>query len=408
MFFCRPYAEAMPTDVTLSAFFAALPDPRLRRARRHCLLTLLFICLCGTLAGADGPTAIARWAKAKKEWLRLRVDLPNGLPSHDTIARVLAQLDAKAFAACFTAWTTALHHRTDGEVIALDGKTLRASLDKASGVPALHLVSAWACKSRLVLCQRKAQDHENEITAVPDLLQWLDVKGCIVTGDALLCQKQVAKQIINKGGDYVLALKDNHPHLHERTVEFFTYWRKQKWHTEERREPISHQFYQTVGKGHGRMEVRKCWLVEDAHEWLDTDKAWAGLRSAAAVECVRRETATGRETTQTRYFLTSLCGPTAAVNVLRAVRLHWGVENRLHWVLDVVFGEDRRQTRSGSGNGAQNSALLSKIALNLLRQEKAVGAGGVKAKRQLAGWDVRYMETVLTGKPYNPEEPDER
>ena len=183
----------MPPEVTLSAFFAALPDPRLRRSRRHPLLTLLFICLCATLAGADGPTAIARWANAKKDWLGVRVDLPNGLPSHDTIARVLAQLDAKAFAACFTAWTTALHQKTEGEVIALDGKTLRASLDRASGVPALHLVSAWACKSRLVLCQRKVQNHENEIAAVPELLHWLDVKGCIVTGDALLCQKQAAE-----------------------------------------------------------------------------------------------------------------------------------------------------------------------------------------------------------------------
>jgi hypothetical protein len=184
----------MPPEVSVARFFAALPDPRFRRARRHSLLTILFICLCATVAGADGPVAIARWAKAKQDWLLERVDLPLGLPSHDTIARVLSRLDSSVFHQCFVAWTRALHQHTEGDVLALDGKTIRASA--CAGLPALHLVSVWAANNRLVLAQRKVENHENEIVSVPDLLGLLDVQGTLVTGDALLCQKGVAKQIV--------------------------------------------------------------------------------------------------------------------------------------------------------------------------------------------------------------------
>jgi predicted transposase YbfD/YdcC len=375
----------------------------------------LFICLCAALAGAEGPTAIARWARAKRDWLQERVDLSSGLPSHDTIARVLARLDPNAFGACFAAWTRELYRdaggatgRTteggagEGEVIALDGKTVRASLDRASGLPALHLVSAWACQSRLVLAQRKVQDHENEIVAVPDLLGLLDVRGCLVTGDALLCQKEVAAQVVAQGGDYLLALKDNHSISYERVEEFFTYWRAREFRTEQTNEAVAHQFCQTVGKGHGRVEVRRCWLAEGAGEWLDTDREWARLNSVAVVECERRHPTSGKTSKEVRYFITSLSGPDAARRVLRASRRHWGIENRLHWVLDAVFAEDKQRTRSTTGHAAENLALLSKIALNVLRRDRTPGLGGVKAKRQIAGWDVRFLETLLTGNPYEP------
>jgi predicted transposase YbfD/YdcC len=392
----------MPPEISLARFFAALPDPRLRRARRHSLLSILFICLCATLAGADGPVAIARWAKAKRDWLAERLEFPHGLPSHDTVARVLARLDADAFHQCFVAWTKALRSHTGGEVLALDGKTIRASAQ--AGLPALHLVSVWAAQSRLVLAQRPVQGHENEIVAVPDLLALLDLRGCLVTGDALLCQKGVAARVVSQGGDYVLALKENHPSLHERVAEFFGYWDKHGWETEDTREAVAHQFAQTAGKGHGRVEARRCWLVEGAADWLDTDREWAGLRSVACVQAERRDTATGKVSRQTRYFLTSVSGAGAARAVLRAVRLHWGIENRLHWVLDVVFDEDRRRTRSGTGDAARNLALLSKMALNLIRQDETPDLGGVKGKRQVAGWDTRFLETLLTGKTYKPDE----
>lgn len=392
----------MPPEVSLSRFFAALPDPRLRRARRHSLLSILFICLCGTLAGADGPVAIARWAKAQRDWLSERLEFPHGLPSHDTLARVLARLDADAFHRCFVAWTRALRQHTEGEVLALDGKTIRASAH--AGLSALHIVSVWAAQSRLVLAQRTVQDHENEIIAVPDLLALLEIRGCLVTGDALLCQKSVAAQVVSKGAHYVLALKENHPSLHERVVEFFDYWGQQNWKTEDTHEAVAHQFVQTVSKGHGRVETRRCWLVEAVADWLDTENEWTGLRSIACVQAERRDTATGKVSQQTRYFLTSVSGAGTARSVLRAVRLHWGIENRLHWVLDVVFDEDRQRTRSDTGNAAQNLALLSKIALNVIRQDTTPDLGGVKGRRQVAGWDVRYLETLLTGKPYKPDE----
>jgi predicted transposase YbfD/YdcC len=393
----------LPPIAHLAQHFALLPDPRYRRARRHPLLTLLFIALCGLLSGADNFYAIARWAKAKEHWLQERVDLPGGLPSHHTLSRLFARLDPDAFAACFTAWTQTLHEKTEGEIIALDGKTLRRSFDRATGQPALHLVSAWAAANRLVLSQRKvdkAEAHENEIVALPDLLALLDVRGCLVTIDAAGCQKEIARQIVAQGGDFVLALKENHPHLYDSIAELFTYWRAQEWQTEEHQEPVAHRYAQSVSKGHGRIEQRRCWVVEDVAAWLDPDNQWGSVfSSVAAVECERREKS--RRTVQTRYFVTSLTGAGVASQVLRASRLHWGIENRLHWVLDVVFGED--QSRSRKAHGPENLALLRKIALNLLRQERSQKLS-LKVKRQLAGWDNDYLETVLTGKPYEPDE----
>lgn len=393
----------MPPTLTLTAYFCRLPDPRLRRSRRHPLLTILFICLCAILSGASSLTEIALWAKAKQDWLEDRVDLSSGIPSHDTIGRVLSRLDPQAFDRCFRTWTQALHRRTEGEVIALDGKTLRGSLDRASGVPALHLVSAWAASNRLVLSQRKVAGHENEITAVPELLSLLDVKGCIVTGDALLCQKEVAAKVREQKGDYVLALKQNHVAAFEGAQEYFTYWIGRGWRTEVDQESVPHQAAVTRGKGHGRIEERRCFLVaaDQIPGWPQPHKEWMGLKSVAAVISERKETLTGKVSTQVRFYLTSLSGEDAAKQVLRAVRQHWGIENRLHWVLDVVFQEDKARTRSTTGHAAQNLALLNKIALNVIRHDKTQGVGGgIKAKRQVAGWRSDFLETLLTGKPY--------
>ena len=388
-------------------YFGGLPDPRYRRARQHPLMSILFIVLCGLLSNANTPGSIARWAKAKRGWLADRIDLPldkhgvHCVPSKQTLGRVLAHLAPEAFASCFQKWTEALHKTTEGEVLALDGKSVRHSFDTAGGTKALHLVSVWAAANRMVLSQRKVEDHENEIVAIPDLLQLLDIRGCIVTMDAMGCQKEIAKQIVEQEADFVLALKDNHPHLCDAVEEYFTYWRAQDWKTEQEGEPMAHQFCQTVGKGHGRIETRKCWLVENA-QWLDTEGQWKGLQSIVAIEGERRNSRTGETmSVQTRYFLTSLTGENAAREALRAVRTHWGIENRLHWCLDMVFREDQSRTRVG--HAPQNLALLRKVAMNVLRREKTQKIG-LQAKRELAGWEPDYLETLLTGKPYQPDE----
>ena len=407
------------TELLVFRYFATLPDPRFRRARRHPLMTLLFIILCATISGADTFAQMERWAHAKKVWLEQQIDLSAGIPTHDTIGRLFARLNPNAFATCFDEWVQALHRHTKGEVIAIDGKTVRGSRDDAMDSPALHLISAFATKNRLALCQEVVAGHENEITAVPTLLSLLDVEDCIVTADAMLCQKDIAAQVIDQGGDYALALKENHPHLHDSTQEFFAYWRSQGWKTEQDGVPIAHQFAQTVGKGHGRIEIRTCCVAEAAQvaPWLvsaptsedsndsseDTqDEVWKGLRSIAAVTCERRER--HKTTTFTRYFLTSLSGPNAAEDILRATRQHWGIENRLHWCLDVVMREDDHQLRGrrNARSAVRNMALLRKMVLNLLRKGGDL-KDSLRGKRDMSGWNTDYLEAVLAGTTFTTQ-----
>jgi predicted transposase YbfD/YdcC len=385
-----PACPASPVSPTFTVHFAALPDPRVERTRRHQLLDILVIALCATLCGADDFVAMAAWGRAKKDWLkeRLGLELENGIASHDTFGRVFARLDPQAFANCFVAWTKALHTHTKGQVIALDGKQLRRSFDAASGKAALHLVSAWATKSRLVLAQTKVEENSNEITAVPKLLALLDIEGCIVTLDAMGCQKTIAKQVVEQGGDYVLALKRNHGNLYESVVQFFERSRQSGWRTGLGN--IAHRYCCTTEKGHGRIETRRCFVVDADIAWLDPDQEWSNLRSVALVE---RERRVGHKVSvEVRYFLCSLAGIGSARQLQRAVRRHWHTENRQHWVLDVSFREDDCRIRKD--NAAQNMAALRRLALNLLGQEKSAGVG-VKNKRCRAGWDSDYLERVL-------------
>ena len=367
--------------------FADLPDPRALPAQRHELLDILVIALCAVICGADTFVDIARFGKAKEPWLkeRLELSLPNGIPSHDTFGRVFAQLDPDAFSQCFQAWTQELYRQTAGQVIALDGKMLRHSFDTASGKGAIHLVSAWAGASGLVLGQVKVDAKSNEITALPRLLQLLDLSGSVVTVDAMGCQRAIAQQITAQKGEYVLALKDNHPLLHDEVRRLFA------WGEAEGTADLACSFYQRKDFDHGRQEVRRCWATEQVH-WLDeTDEpaAWAGLRSVAKIESQR--TLNGRTTTECRYFLSSL--PADARQLLSAVREHWGIENRLHWVLDMAFAEDSSRVRKD--HAPQNLATLRHLALNLLRQEKT-DKNGVKARRLRAGWDNGFLLQVLT------------
>jgi predicted transposase YbfD/YdcC len=372
---------------TLLEHFAVLPDPRVARTQRHMLLDILVIALCALICGADDFVAIARFGQAKEVWLRerLELELPSGIPSHDTFGRVFAHLDPEAFGHCFLAWTQEMHIQTEGQVIALDGKTLRHSFDAASGKGAIHMVSAWASESRLVLGQVKVDAKSNEITALPLLLAKLDLSGAIVTTDAMGCQKAIAAQITGQGGDYVLALKDNHPRLHDEVRRLFA------WGEAEGAKDLACSFHQSKEYDHGRQEVRSCWVTEQVH-WLDeTDDPalWAGLRSVVKVESQR--TVGSKVSIECRFFLSSL--PADAKRVLGAVRDHWGIENSLHWVLDMAFAEDSSRVRRD--HSPQNLATLRHLALNLLRQEKT-DKNGVKNRRLRAGWDNDYLIKVIT------------
>lgn len=366
----------------LHHYFADLADPRIDRTKRHDLLDILTIALCAVICGADSWVEVERFGRAKEPWLRAFLALPHGIPSHDTFGRVFAALDPTAFERCFLAWVQSVATATAGEVVALDGKTLRRAHDRPNGQAALHLVSAWAATNRLVLGQVRVDDHANEIVALPALLDLLVLTGCIVTIDALGCQQAVAAAILAQGADYVLALKENQPTLHELVADHFTHAGSDP--------ALSQRSHRTLTKGHGRLEVRRCVACDDPAvlTWLDPAGTWPGLRSIAMVEAERRVGDTVSR--EVRYYLSSL--PADAKQIGRAVRGHWGIENRLHWVLDVAFREDECRVRTG--HAAENFAVLRQMALNLLRRESTVKVG-VKAKRLTAGWDETYLRKVL-------------
>ena len=376
----------MTSRLTLIEHFADLPDPRKERTRCHKLIDILIIAVCALICGAQTFVDMQAFGKAKEDWLkaRLGLDLTGGIPSHDTFGRVFAALDPQAFCACFIAWTEAIQAATKGEVVALDGKTLRHSFDTASGKGAIHMVSAWAASRRLVLGQVKVDDKSNEITALAALLSLLCITGCVVTIDAIGCQKQIAQHIIAQEGDYVLALKDNHPKLHDEVRRLFV------WARGGGAKDVACDLHESRTYDHGRQEIRRCWTT-GALSWLDeTDEPgeWAGLSGVALVECER--TAAGKTSREWRCFLSSLSSD--ARKTLGAVRRPWGIENKVHWILDVALGEDDCRIRCD--NAPQNMATLRHLVLNLLRQETTAKTG-IKNRRLRAGWDHDYLLKVL-------------
>ncbi len=369
---------------SLTEHFSSLKDPRIDRTKRHELIEILTIALCGAIAGADSWVDVEAFGRCKEEWLRKMLELPNGIPSHDTFGRVFARLDAEQFERCFTEWVLAISEVLQGDVVAIDGKTVRRSHDRYAGKGAIHMVSAWACESGVTLGQTGVDRRSNEITAIPRLLELLEVEGCIVTIDAMGCQREIASKILEEGADYVLAVKGNQRHLHEGVADVFDLIGNSGF------DDIEYDYHETVDAGHGRIETRRCWTVSDLGNvrYVDEYSQWPGLNTLVKVEGKRR---VGDKTTvESRYYISSL--PNDASALLNAVRSHWSIENQLHWSLDVTFNEDGSRVRSG--NGAENFSVLRRMALNLLKAETSTNRS-LAGKRKDAAWDNDYLLMVL-------------
>ena len=356
--------EATPV-AALTKQFAALEDPRVDRGKEHKLIDIIVIAICGVVCGADGWTGIERFGNAKLEWLQQYLDLPNGIPSHDTFGRVFAQLDPEQFQGSFLNWVNAVYEVTDGQVIAVDGKTIRRSHDSVLGKDAIQMVNAWATENELMLAQTEVETDSNEITAIPELLDKLALSGCIVTIDAAGCQHEIAQQVVDQGGDYLLTVKRNQKKLYDAIDRLFTVL--PDWGCD-----VTDDYHKTVDSGHGRIETRECWTVRNPTylEYVQERSAdWVQLSTIVKVRATR--SVDGETTTETRYFIASAADD--AETMLDSVRLHWHVENSGHWVLDIAFREDESRIRQG--NAAQNVAVLRQMALNLLKAEKSESVG---------------------------------
>lgn len=374
----KHHSVAKTKIVSLLTLLEEVPDPRVTATVDHDLPDILTIALCTMLCGGESFYDMEQFGQVRLDWLKTFLRLRNGAPTHDTYNRVFQALDPEKFGDCLVRWTQSVRAVLGGEVVALDGKAVRRALNR--GEDPRVIVSAWATESGLLLGQRKVKNKSNEITAVPDLLRALELAGCIVTADALHCQKDIAKEIIEADADYVLALKGNQGTAFAEVKSFLD--------DAVARNEVHLVFTEMVGKEHGRHEVRRYWQTEKL-DWFADRPEWEGLKSVGVVEA--RRTVQGKESVERRYYLSSLKAD--ATKFARAVRGHWGVENSLHWVLDVVFGED--QSRARSGHAAENLAATRRLALNLLRRDK-ICKRSIKGKLMRAAIDPDYLKRILT------------
>jgi predicted transposase YbfD/YdcC len=368
---------------SISACFGDLHDPRVTGRCEYPLNEIITIAICAVIAGADGWTEIEIFGKRKEAWLKQFLRLENGIPSHDTFGDVFRMLNAEAFQRRFTRWIEGVFTVTQGQVIAIDGKTVRRSHDRTIGRDAIHMVSAWASANGITLGQRKVDDKSNEITAIPELLDLLNVTGCIVTIDAMGCQKKIAQKIRDEKADYLLSLKDNQGRFLQDVQDWFAHADQVNF------AGMKHDYHETVNKGHGRIEVRRCWVVSDpvAFDYIRHYEGWADLQTIVRVQRERRFAEKTEQ--ETSYYISSL--PSNASLILNAIRSHWSIENSLHWVLDVVFREDASRIRKD--NSSQNIGVLRKIALNILKQDPSKGS--LKSKRYSAALDDTFLLQLL-------------
>ena len=368
---------------TLITHFANIQDPRVEGRCDHKLIDIIVIAVCAVIAGADAWVDVENFGKAKQGWLASFLELPNGIPSHDTFGRFFAVLDAEAFQVSFVRWVEDVFKVTKGQVIAIDGKTVRRSHDKGIGKAAIHMVNAWASQNGIALGQWKTDAKSNEITAIPDLLGLLDVSGCIVTVDAMGAQTKIAEAIRDAKADYVLRVKDNQGKLHLDVQDWFAYADQVQF------AGINSTYARLVNKGHGRLEIRECWAISDplAFEYIRHYHGWADLQTILRVRRERR--LPDKTETETAYYISSL--PPNAEQLLMATRYHWAVENSLHWVLDVIFREDDSRIRRG--DAPQNMAIIRQLALNIIKRDTSKGS--IRTKRFKAGLDTSFLETLL-------------
>jgi predicted transposase YbfD/YdcC len=373
---------------SITAHFADVEDPRRDEGKRHSLTAIIVMALCAVICHADTWPEIEEFARSKENWFRQFLELPHGIPTQYTFRRLFLLLDPEQVQKCFLAWVESVQETTNGDVVAVDGKALRRAFTQGGKKGMIHMVNAWSSLNHLVLGQVKVDKKSNEITAIPRLLDMLVLNNCIVTIDAMGCQREIAQKILDAEADYLLALKKNQGTLYDDVDHLFAHAQPHNFEQPEM------DYTKQVGKGHGRVENRQCWVIADG-EWLALLRRqhdWPQLRTIVKIEA-SRSIDDKRRKPDRRYYISSL-EPDAA-RILEATRAHWEVENKVHWVLDVAFREDESRLRKG--NGQENMAALRRWSLNLIRQEKSV-KGSIKTKRLKAGWDNSYLEKVLFGK----------
>ncbi len=368
--------------LSIQECFSSLTDPRIIKKTRHQLEEIITITICAVISGADSWVEIEEYGHCKYEWLKTFLELSNGIPSHDTFGRFFSLVSTQELETCFLNWVQSVVEVVD-DVIAIDGKQLRRSYDRASNKAAIHMVSAWASENGMVIGQVKTDEKSNEITAIPELLKVLELKGCIVTIDAMGCQKQIAEQIVTGEADFVLALKGNQGNLYQDVYQFF------QDSIDTNFEGLDWDYHETEDSNHGRVEIRRYWTVSSLGALSELND-WPMVNSIGIVESERQ--IGGKNSLEFRFYISSLAGD--AKQFAKAVRNHWGIENSLHWVLDVAFREDESRIRIG--NAPANLSIIRHLALNLIKKEKSLKVG-TKVKRMRAGWDNDYLLKILFG-----------